>query len=140
MFLSCHVRDLEWIHTLKLQCQGTPLLKQDTQPFGQMVECSIRNYVVLGLSPVAVTYKSQVFDVVLNSLLLYILWLTLSDPEVVFRRCSLFFRIKTIDMAHLLSLKPAFFVKHLLMAASTDHGFSLCCYCFTSPFLLLLRN
>ena len=43
IFLSCHVRVSEWIHT------------QPFGQFGQMVECSLKNYVVLGSSPVAVT-------------------------------------------------------------------------------------
>ena len=33
-----------------------------------------------------------------------------------------------------------FFVEHVLMAAFTDHCLSLCYYCFTSVFVLLLSN
>ena len=53
---------------------------------------------------------------------------TLCDHEVDFKRCYLLWN-------HLL-----FLMKHLLMAVSTYHCFSLCYYCFASALVLLLRK
>ena len=45
-----------FLKQLQLDSNPEPLSsKTNTQPFGQMVECSFTNEVVLGSSPVAVT-------------------------------------------------------------------------------------
>ena len=78
------------------------------------------------------------FDVVLNAPLVYFFMVILSDPEAVFKRFSflqnLYHRYGTP------TLKPAFFVEHLLMAASTEYCFFLCYYCFPSASVLFLRK